>query len=123
MTRIAGRLARLAVGRAPFAPLPLTLQAGDDPAVKRDAFLLLATTQQRLALGLGQWLFVWWLGLFHGSASNRYDSWRSRSGRAPNVFFQPSSAGAVESPTGCETTRSTQYEHRSGRSQLGAPEL
>jgi hypothetical protein len=52
---IAGRLARLAVGRAPFAPLPLTFQAGDAPAVTRDAFLLLATTQRRLALGIRPW--------------------------------------------------------------------
>jgi hypothetical protein len=52
---IAGRLARLALGRAPFAPLPLTLQSGDAPAVTRDAFLLLATTQRRLALGIRPW--------------------------------------------------------------------
>jgi diacylglycerol kinase family enzyme len=52
---IVARLVLLAVGRAPFAPLPLTFQAGDAPAVTRDAFLLLATTQQRLALGMRPW--------------------------------------------------------------------
>jgi diacylglycerol kinase family enzyme len=52
---IAGRLARLPVGRAPFAPLPLTLQTGDAPAVTREAFLLLATTLQHLAFGIRPW--------------------------------------------------------------------
>lgn len=52
---ITGRLARLLTGRAPIAPLPLTLQTGDAPAVQRDAFLLLATTQRRLALGIRPW--------------------------------------------------------------------
>jgi hypothetical protein len=52
---VMGRLARLLTGRAPFAPLPLALQTGDAPAVTRDAFLLLATTQRRLALGIRPW--------------------------------------------------------------------
>lgn len=52
---IAGRLARLLTGRAPFDPLPLTLQSGDAPVVTRDAFMLLATTQRRLALGIRPW--------------------------------------------------------------------
>jgi diacylglycerol kinase family enzyme len=52
---IARRLARIALGRAPFAPLPLTLQTGNVPPVTRDAFLLIATTQQRLALGIRPW--------------------------------------------------------------------
>lgn len=52
---IIGRLARLLVGRAPFAPLPLTLQTGSALPGTRDAFLLLATTQRRLALGIQPW--------------------------------------------------------------------
>ena len=52
---IVGRLARLLLGRAPFAPLPLILETSDTPAVTRETFLLLASTQQRLALGIRPW--------------------------------------------------------------------
>lgn len=71
---IAGRLARLAVGRSPFAPLPLTLQTGDAPAVTRDAYLLLATTQRRLSLGIRPW----WNdagGAIHVTAISRPARW------------------------------------------------
>jgi diacylglycerol kinase family enzyme len=52
---ITTRLARLAAGRAPFAPLPLAVQIADAPARTRDTFVLLATTQRRLALGMRPW--------------------------------------------------------------------
>jgi hypothetical protein len=54
-TWIVGRLARLLAGRAPFVSRPLVVQADEAPAAVRDAFLLLATTHERLALGLTPW--------------------------------------------------------------------
>jgi hypothetical protein len=52
---IVGRLLRLLAGRAPFAPLPLSLQAGQGTAPTRECFLLLATTHRCLALGIRPW--------------------------------------------------------------------
>ena len=52
---ILSRLCRPLTGRAPIAALRVGWQADDAPAVTHDAFLLMATTQRRLALGLTPW--------------------------------------------------------------------
>ncbi len=49
------RLARLLLGRSPFAALPLDWRVDDGATRHREALLLLATTHQRLALGLTPW--------------------------------------------------------------------
>lgn len=52
---ISGRLLRLLGGREPFDALPVDYQVNAEPARCRDALLLLASTHQRLALGLTPW--------------------------------------------------------------------
>ncbi len=52
---ISGRLLRLLGGREPFTALPVDYRVDAEPARRRDALLLLATTHQRLALGLTPW--------------------------------------------------------------------
>jgi hypothetical protein len=52
---ISGRLLRLLGGRAPFDALPVDYQVNAEPARCREALLLLASTHQRLALGLTPW--------------------------------------------------------------------
>jgi hypothetical protein len=52
---ISGRLLRLLGRREPFDALPVDYQVNAEPARCRDALLLLASTHQRLALGLTPW--------------------------------------------------------------------
>lgn len=52
---IVARLAQLLLGRSPFTALPIDYRVDNEPARHREALLLLATTHQRLALGLTPW--------------------------------------------------------------------
>ncbi|ANX04297.1 diacylglycerol kinase family protein [Immundisolibacter cernigliae] len=52
---ISGRLLRLLAGREPFEALPVSWQPDAEPARRCEALLLLASTHERLALGLTPW--------------------------------------------------------------------
>lgn len=52
---ISGRLLRLLAGREPFEALALSYQPDAEPVRRCEALLLLASTHQRLALGLRPW--------------------------------------------------------------------
>jgi len=52
---ISGRLLRLLGGREPFEALPVHHQLDAEPARLSDVLLLLASTHERLALGLTPW--------------------------------------------------------------------
>lgn len=57
---IAARMARLLIGRAPFKAWPVDYRVDAEAACHREALVLLATTQQRLAFGLTPW---WGVGV------------------------------------------------------------